>query len=150
MTYLDTSALVKRYVKEEGSEIVGSLFATEERLITAKIAYAEALAAFCRRRREGYLAEKDYASLCQRFESEWEAYIDVVELTDRVLKDTRRLIDNYPLRGSDAIHLASALLIKNRVKGEFTFLCSDRNLLDAAGKEDLNTANPEEMGSKEI
>ena len=43
MIYLDTSALVKRYVKEKGSETIGSLFKSEEYLITAKMAYAEAL-----------------------------------------------------------------------------------------------------------
>ena len=142
MIYLDTSALVKRYVSERGSGIIHSFFEKEESKVTAKVAYAEALAAFSRRRREGYITEKDYVSLCQRFESEWEAYI-VVELSDEVLKATRRLIDNYPLRGFDAIHLASALLIKNRVKEGITFTCSDKNLLDAAEKENLNTVNPE-------
>jgi predicted nucleic acid-binding protein len=147
--YLDTSTLVKRYVKEKGSEIVQRLFARQEDKVTAKIAYVEALAAFSRRRREGYLAENDYVSLCQRFDSEWEAYV-VVELSDEVLKASRRLIDNYPLKGFDAIHLASALLIKNIVKEEVTFTCSDRNLLDAAEKENLNTVNPEEVESKEL
>ncbi len=143
MIYLDTSALVKRYVEEKGSGVVWHLFEMEERLITAKIAYAEALAAFCRRRREGYLAETDHASLRQKFESDWAACIDVVELTDGVLKDAGRLIDEYPLQGFDAIHLASALLIRNRVKAEIIFVCSDRNLLDAVEKKNLHTLNPE-------
>ncbi len=37
MIYLDTSALVKRYVEEKGSEIVHHLFETGERLTTAKL-----------------------------------------------------------------------------------------------------------------
>ena len=142
MIYLDTSALVKRYVKEKGSERVNSFFAEEEPITTAKIAYAEALAAFSRRKREGYIAEKDCVLLCHRFNSEWEAYL-VVELSDEILKATRGLIDEYPLRGFDAIHLASALLIRNSLKKGITFVCSDRNLLHAAEKERLVTLNPE-------
>jgi len=130
--YLDTSALVKRYVEERGSEIIHTFFEKEEGKFTAKIAYVEALAAFSRRRREGGISGNDYVSLCHLFESEWETYMDIVELTDEVLKATRRLIDSYPLRGLDAIHLASALLIRDKTREEITFICSDKNLLDAA------------------
>ncbi len=43
--YLDTSALVKLYVSEEGSEIVRGAVESAGRVATSRIAYAEARAA---------------------------------------------------------------------------------------------------------
>ena len=44
--YLDTSALVKRYVEEEGTELVDKLWESAEAVTTSVVAFAEALAAF--------------------------------------------------------------------------------------------------------
>ena len=41
MIYLDTSALIKRFVNEEGSLLVRSIVQGKEAVATAKIAYAE-------------------------------------------------------------------------------------------------------------
>ena len=52
-----------------------------------------------------------------------------------------RLVDElllrYPLRGADAIHLASALHLHNLVQGAVVFACADRVLVDAARNEDF-------------
>ncbi|MFA4836319.1 MAG: type II toxin-antitoxin system VapC family toxin [Dehalococcoidia bacterium] len=144
MIYLDTSALVKRYVEEKGSVVIGDIFNAGQRLLTSRVAYAESLAAFFRRWREGGILKEDLNSICQRFEWEWDARFDIIGLTDAVSRHIRELIGKYPLRGFDAIHLASALLIKDRIDEESTFVCSDRNLLDAAGKEGFKTLNPEQ------
>lgn len=48
MFYLDTSALVKRYIYEAGSELVNDLFADAKGIATGVISRAEAAAAFAR------------------------------------------------------------------------------------------------------
>ena len=53
MTYLDTSALIKRFVVEKGSILVQKILAQEVAIVTAKIAYAEVYAGLSRKRREG-------------------------------------------------------------------------------------------------
>lgn len=58
--YLDTSALVKLYVHEQGSETVRKLVDAASVVATSKVAYPEARAALARGFREGLLAEKDY------------------------------------------------------------------------------------------
>jgi len=135
--YLDTSALVKRYVEERGSDVIQGLF-RKENVITSKVSYVEALAAFSRRRREGFIPPDRYIYVCSSFDLEWEAYT-VVELSDGILKFTRELISKHPLRALPAIHLASALIIRQKMM----FVSSDKILLKAAEKESLNVLNPE-------
>jgi len=50
--YLDTSALVKLYIAEEGSLLVRTALADARFVATSVVAYVEARAAFARRRRE--------------------------------------------------------------------------------------------------
>lgn len=82
-------------------------------------------------------------TISEHFDEEWENCLDIVVLSDNILKKVRGLIEKHPLRGFDALHLASALLIKERVKEELVFVCSDRNLLEAAGEERFKILNLE-------
>lgn len=108
MTYLDTSALVKRFVAEKGSERVTRMILVEGPVATAKIAHVEVYAAFARRYRERALSRRGYASALRNFRRDWEAYIRV-DLRDDVLRRARSLARRHPLRADDAIHLATAL-----------------------------------------
>ena len=68
MIYFDSSALVKRYLKEKGTDVVQSLTAREELVATSKFSYPEILSAFMRKRREGELGEEQTQSnLHQRY-----------------------------------------------------------------------------------
>ncbi|MBI3592196.1 MAG: type II toxin-antitoxin system VapC family toxin, partial [Nitrospirae bacterium] len=58
MIYFDTSALVKRYVKERGSEKVDALLKDSTIVVTSKLTYPEMLSAFTRRHREGTFSLK--------------------------------------------------------------------------------------------
>ena len=51
MIYLDTSALVKRFVAASGSDRVGRLTVEEASVATAKIAYPEIYSGLTRKRR---------------------------------------------------------------------------------------------------
>lgn len=142
MNYLDTSALIKRFVVEAGSEAVQALVARGEPSATAKIAYAEAYAALTRRYREGDLSTRAYARVCRQFERDWQGYLRV-ELHDEILLSARKLIRRHPLRGFDAIHLASALALKDSLGEEVMFVAADEQLLKAARAERLRALNPE-------
>jgi predicted nucleic acid-binding protein len=65
--YLDTSALIKRFVNEKGSSRVQSLVQQEEPVATAKIAYAEIFAGLARKLREGHLPRASHALACRQF-----------------------------------------------------------------------------------
>ena len=53
-----------------------------------------------------------------------------------------RVVERYPLRGFDAIHLASAMVIHERLPEDFVFACFDDSLVSAARSEQLETLSP--------
>lgn len=142
MNYLDTSALIKRFVAEKGSPLVQTLVKRKGPIATAKIAYAEVYAGLTRKLREGHLSEAQYALACRQFEADWQAYIRV-DLHDDILFLARDLIRRHPLRGYDAVHLASALSLKVALDEEMTFVAADECLLRAAKAEQFGILNPE-------
>lgn len=142
MNYFDTSALIKRFVTEKGSSLINSLLTRQGVAATAKIAYAEVHAGLARKRREGHLSQTHYALVCRQFESDWPGYIQV-ELRDDILVLARDLIQRHPLRGFDAIHLASALSLQTGLGEEITFVVADERLLLAAQAEQLRPLNAE-------
>ena len=142
MNYLDTSALIKRFVSEKGSSLILALIKQNESIATAKIAYAEIYAGLTRKLREGGLSNSRYALACRQFESDWNAYIRV-DLQDAILLRARDLIQRHPMRGFDAVHLASALSLKDALDEEMTFVAADGRLLRAARAEHLRILNPE-------
>jgi predicted nucleic acid-binding protein len=140
--YLDTSALIKRFVNEKGSALVESLVQGKGAVATAKIAYAEIFAGLTRKLREGNLSKPQYALACRQFERDWHAYVRV-GLEDDILLLARDLIQRRPLRGYDAVHLASALRLKIALGEEITFAAADERLLKAAEAENLEFLNVE-------
>ncbi len=142
MNYLDTSSLIKRFVTEKGSPRVESLVSQRGHVATAKIAYAEVYAGLARKHREGHLPGSQYALACRQFESDWQSYVRL-DLEDEILILARDLIQRHPLRGFDAIHLASALSLKAALGEDVTFAAADERLLRAARAERLRPLNVE-------
>ncbi len=143
--YLDTSALVKIYVVEEGSSLVKSKIDEAEIIATSKIAYPEARAAFARAWRQGILTEQAYREVIDNFNSDWPAYFSL-ELTDRVCYLAGTIAEKHSLRGFDSIHMASVKILgdlaaSNRIeplksKGMSVIVgCWDKNLLAALQSE---------------
>jgi len=58
--YCDTSALIKRYVEEEGSEGISKLWERPSAVATSVVAFAETVATFNRKFREGVLSTREY------------------------------------------------------------------------------------------
>jgi predicted nucleic acid-binding protein len=143
MTYLDTSALIKRFVREAGSDVVAELLERGGPVATAKIAFAEMFSGLTRRFREGDLSGRAYALVCRQFERDWPGYLRV-DLHDEILISARDLIRRHPLRAFDAIHLASALSLRKALGEDVTFAASDERLVRAARAERLTTLNVEQ------
>ncbi len=130
ITYLDTSALIKLYIKEEGTEIIRKAIESADLVATSKVAYVEARAVLSRLRQEKMIKEKDYKLIKKSLQQDWNKYL-VVELTDKVIDLGGDLTEKYNLRGFDAIHLASALILKKQLKQKVTGGCWDLRLWEA-------------------
>ena len=135
--YLDTSALVKFYVEEEGSATVREAIARAETVATTVIAYVEACAAFARRYRERRLSRRDYRRTIQELQSDWDRYL-LLEVTNDLIRWAADLAAIHPLRAYDAMHLASAKVLQERLQGPIFFACWDSNLSAGAKREGLS------------
>jgi len=138
--FLDTSVLVKLYIAEPGSERMREATAQEEPIAASLLAFAEIHATFARRRREELLLAPELEELQLRFAEDWEELMQV-PVGAETLAFVPGLCERHPLRGADAVHLASALLLR-REGLEILFACSDRNLLGAAAAEGLAIFDP--------
>jgi uncharacterized protein len=141
MIYFDSSALVKRYLTEKGTETVQSIIGAAEIVSTSKLTYPETLSAFMRKLRAGEIEKKRLQIAVEQFEEDWK-HLMVIEFHDLLLGVIRTLMQKYPLKGADSVHLSSALWLEEASKENVTFIASDDNLLKAAEAENLKTINP--------
>lgn len=129
--YFDTSALVKRYVDEEGRAQVQRLLRRHQCVTSAMMA-VEFRGALRRRTDHGSLDAKRVPEILRRFASDREFWA-LVEVTDEVLRAAEKLVAAHPLRTLDAIHVASAELFAERLAvSEFTFVSADTRQTTAA------------------
>ena len=146
--FLDSSALVKRYVAEIGSTWIRALTAPDARnpLIIARITWVEVLSALARRQREGSLTSGDVAQAIQAFRYDMNTQYQVSELDPPLAEAAGELVTQHPLRAYDAVQLASALRVQSDlVRTEapaLTFLTADNRLVAVAQAEGLLTDNP--------
>jgi hypothetical protein len=145
--YLDTSALLKRYLCEIGSHwLRQTLNVPEITIITAEIAMVETVSAFNRRVREGTVTIVDYNRFIEQFQNDCRDVYDVVVLDAKIISLAWRLLERFPLRSYDSVHLATALITDQKLAklGEFslTFLSADSRLNKAAQTEGLTVDDP--------
>jgi predicted nucleic acid-binding protein len=146
--FLDSSALVKRYVTEIGSTWIRALTAPDAHnpLIIARITWVEVLSALARRQREGSLTSDDVAQAIQAFRYDMNTQYQVSELDPPLAEAAGGLVTQHPLRAYDAVQLASALRVQSDlVRTEtpaLTFLTADDRLVAVAHAEGLLTDNP--------
>lgn len=140
--YLDTSALIKRYFPEQGSDQVDRYFHGSGALMTASLTYAETYATFSRLYREGLISTKKRASVGKSFEEDWQSLV-IVDFDAEVRNAIPNLTRKFPLRGADAVHLSSVTFLASRGI-ELQFISADRKLLHAAEDAGFSIVNPKD------
>ena len=145
--YLDTSALVKRYVTETGTIWITTLYKDlTNNLYTNPINSVEAIAAFHLRVRTGSLLAIEATRISQQVRKEFQTRYRFVSLSTEVINIGLDLAEQYPLRGYDAVQLASALFLNRlRVAESFLpiiFLSADERVNKVAVAEGLTVENP--------
>jgi predicted nucleic acid-binding protein len=133
--YVDSSALVKRYVMEPGSKELVSLLGEASLVGTASITRAEIAAALARAGRRSRLTPEDATKLLASFRRDWPAYF-AIHITDTVVRNADYLAVQYALRGYDAVQLSCALAWREEMGGAQTiFATFDNALWDASQNE---------------
>lgn len=138
--YLDTSALIKLYLEEAGADRVEAAVEGAQVIATSVVAYAEARAALARRRREKDFTASEYRGLVSELDTSWEGY-ERLGLTEGLSREAGELAEEHALRGFDAVHLASALRLRQRFPHS-AFLAFDERLSAAAESASLPVLRP--------
>lgn len=107
--YFDTSALLKRYVREIGSRDVRRLLQSRV-IVSSALLHVEALAAVRRRLLEGRLSARSANRVCRRIDADV-GFWWLAPVSEEVLSRARVLILGSAARTLDAIHVACAALL---------------------------------------
>lgn len=129
-TYVDASALVKRYAGESGSSRVVSLF-RRHRFLSSAIVPLEILSALSRRRFSGEFGDRDFRAAVARMtvdRARWE----LIGLTSLVLGRAEALAREQRLLPLDAVHVASALAFHEETGSRLRFVTAARRQRAAA------------------
>ena len=110
LVYLDASALVKLCVEEPGSPLAAALWDGADVVATSRIADVEVRAALAAGRRAGSLDGPAADAALERWDRLWPA-LHKVEVGAGLAARASELTARHPLRGGDALHLASALTL---------------------------------------
>ena len=146
--FLDSSALVKRYVTETGTAWVTGLLdpAARNRLYVARITGAEVIAALTRRERGGHLSAADAVAAVNSFQHDYMNRLRPVEITAALIDDAMAVARTHGLRGYDAVQLAAALFAhRRRIASQLApliFITADTELLAVGAAAGLVTDNP--------
>jgi hypothetical protein len=141
--FIDTSALVKRYVDEAGTAALRDrcFSAPETEIFVSALAYAEAHATFARLLRDGGLTVAEHQTIAANFAADWRTFV-VVEFGPHPRALVPELARAHSLRGADLVQLASALYMQSR-RALALFVCCDLLLCNAAVLTGLPLFNPE-------
>lgn len=146
--FFDSSAIVKRYVSEKGSNFVDSLTDTKSGniILLARITRVEVAAALARRHKGKSITSKDLQTALAAFQHDLTNSYFTVEITSALLSSAMTLAVKYALRGYDAVQLAASLEANNEALANglppLTLVSADTELNTVAQTEGFNVENP--------
>jgi predicted nucleic acid-binding protein len=144
IVYMDTSALVKYYVNETGTDQVAQLINEAELVGFASITYVEMASALSKAARMKWITEQDGRTAWEDFLSHWQAFARLT-VNPALLERASRQAWEHGLRAYDAIHLASALEWRDSLAEPITLATYDKELWMAGQKMGLSVW-PDELG----
>lgn len=132
--YLDTTAFVKLFVREECSDLVQAQLAAVDVVATSRVAYSEACDAMARRVEEGRLTAEQLGRARDQLNGAWPQFA-VLDLNEQAATD---VTVKHGLRGYAAIHVAAALELREKAENVPLVFCSfDPRQVDVAESEGL-------------
>ena len=146
--FIDSSALVKRYVREIGTSWVRRLTrqSASKPIYLARITVVEVTSAIARRRKGGTVLPPRASSMLSRFRKHLAGRYTVMEITPVLLADAAKLANTHALRAYDAVQLAAAMVLNAHGVviglGGVVLVSSDIDLNRAAVSEGLMVEDP--------
>lgn len=108
--YFDSSAFVKLVMAEDGADVADATWDVCEIATSSRLAYPEVRAALAAAGRAGRLDDAALAVAVDRWEEYWSS-VSVIEVDPELARRAGALAGEHSLRGADAVHLASLLVL---------------------------------------
>jgi predicted nucleic acid-binding protein len=146
--FFDTSALIKRHVRESGSAWVRALARsrTSPVIYLARITAVEVSSALTRRQRGGTLSPAQAGAILGHFRRHLSQRYRILEITPTLVAEAMLLARRHGLRAYDAVQLAAALkadrAFQARAAGPVTLVSADQELNTTATAEGLLAEDP--------
>jgi len=129
--FCDTSALLKLFVDEIGSDSMAKARSDSEAIAVCRITWAESMAAFAQRSRVKGANQAGLAQAKSRFENTWSNFV-ISEVTQPLVEKAGMYAEAFALRGYDSVQLAAAHNLHEQFALPLAFACFDRRLSQAA------------------
>jgi predicted nucleic acid-binding protein len=129
--FCDTSALLKLFVDEEGSDSMVNARDGVEGIAVCRITWAESMAAFAQRSRIKGANQSMLAKAKSALEQAWEGFA-IADVTQPLVEKAGLYAEAFALRGYDSVQLAAAHSLHQQLSIPLTFACFDRRLNQAA------------------
>jgi len=129
--FCDTSALLKLYIVETGSDALRAKMIEAEAVAVCRIAWAEAYAALSRRAREVTEDAETIGHAKAALAADWPHYV-ILEIDQSLVERAGEYADTFALRGYDSIQLAAAFETGRISQSPIVFACFDSRLNKAA------------------
>jgi uncharacterized protein len=146
--YMDTSALIKHYHEEVGTDAVNRLLSAvlseKAQGLVSSLALPETISTLNHKKNNRLITQKKFDEIISIFYEEMK-YFNIISAADQFIVSSIPYILKHNLNSADAIHLTTALseYTLSKATGAFYFVCCDKRLLSAAKQEKLKTINPE-------
>lgn len=132
LAYLDTSVLLKTYFVEKGSRRARTLV-RQRTVVTSSLALVEIASAVTRRRLSADLSARRALRILERADQDARHW-HLVLVAEPILERAREVVQEAGLRTLDAVHVASALVLRDQARLAPLFVTADLAQADAAAR----------------
>lgn len=134
--YLDTSALIKRYINEPETENVRAWIKTANIITAGILTRAETAAGLTCLHHRGVITQEDYRLALESFHLDWTGY-QRIPINEELIARADFLACQHGLRGYDAVHLAAALTWQESLMAPVSLVTYDQELSSSSKKSGL-------------
>lgn len=147
--YLDTSAVIKRYIPEPGSDVVEELFdglTDSDELATSYLTLLEVNSTTARLLKGRAITRREYQRTLNQFIQDISDYgFTLIPVQNKLIDRSTEIAREYFLRSLDILHFASAMIASEMlsVGQEIYMVSADRELIAACESYGIPALDPQ-------
>jgi len=140
--FFDTSALVKRYHEEDGTEAVDEILNRDDaEILISSLTVIESVSAFRRKYNRGEISESEMEQLISVFFQEALDEFVILPLEESLLNFSFELVLEDDLRTLDSMQLSAGLSLAQELE-DVAFVTADEELAEVGARHGIDTVIP--------